>query len=476
MCPEAGTVAPASANGDGGLWSAIRESLHGSSTRDYTVGPIGRAIILLAVPMVLEIALESVFAVVDIFFVSRLGADAVATVGLTESMLSIVYAVAAGLGIGATAVVARRVGEKDDEGAAHAAVQAIVLGVLVSLPIALVGLFEGPRLLVMMGGSGGVVQHAAFTRIVLGGNLAIVLLFLVNGAFRGAGDATIAMRVLWLANVINLCLDPCLIFGLGPFPRLGVAGAAVATTTGRSIAVLVQLAVLMKGRGRLRVRRSAMRVEPAVMSGMIRVSGSAVVQMLVGTTSWLGLIRILATFGSDVIAGYTIAIRLILFALLPSWGMSNAAATLVGQNLGAGHPDRAAASAWWTAFYNMWMLVGVSVLFMVFAGPLVTAFTTDQAVAPYAVRCLKIVSAGFVFYAYGMVLTQAFNGAGDTKTPTLLNLVCFWLWEVPLAFVLANVFGFGPNGVFVAIAIAFSTLALLSAFLFRRGGWKYQAV
>jgi len=476
MSPEGADAAIARPSDGRRLWSVFRESLHGSSARDYTSGPIGHAIVLLAVPMVLEIALESVFAVVDIFFVSRLGADAVATVGLTESMLAIVYAVASGLAIGATAIVARRIGEKDDEGASRAAVQAIVLGAMVSVPIACAGLFASRWLLTMMGGTAGVLAHSTFTKIVLGGNAAITLLFLINGAFRGAGDATIAMRVLWLANVINLCLDPCLIFGLGPFPRLGVAGAAVATTTGRSIAVAVQLVVLTRGGGRLRVRPAAMRIEPTVMAGMVRVSGSAVLQMLVATTSWLGLIRILAAFGSDVLAGYTIAIRLILFALLPSWGMSNAAATLVGQNLGAGHPERAAASAWWTAFYNMWMLLGVSVLFIVFAEPLVAAFTADPAVAPYASRCLRIVSAGFVFYAYGMVLTQAFNGAGDTRTPTLLNLVCFWMWEVPLGFVLARVLGYGPDGVFWAIAVAFSTLAVLSAYLFRQGTWKLQRV
>jgi MATE family, multidrug efflux pump len=460
----------------GDFWSVARESLRGSSTRDYTSGPIGRAIVLLAVPMVLEIALESVFAVVDIFFVSRLGADAVATVGLTESMLAVVYAIAAGLGIGATAIVARRIGEKDDAGAARAATQAIILGVAISIPIAAAGVFGSRWLLREMGATAGVLQHASFTTIVLGGNAAIMLLFLINGAFRGAGDATVAMRVLWLANIINLCLDPCLIFGLGPFPRLGVAGAAVSTTTGRGIAVVVQLVLLMRGRARLRVKPSGIRLEPAVMANIVRVSGSAVVQMLVATTSWIGLIRILAVFGSDVLAGYTIAIRLILFALLPSWGMSNAAATLVGQNLGAGHPERAEASAWWTAFYNMWMLAAVSVVFMLFAEGLVSAFTSDAAVGSYAAQCLRIVSAGFIFYAYGMVLTQAFNGAGDTRTPTLLNFVCFWVWEVPLAFVLARMTGLGPRGVFWAIALAFSSLAVLSAAIFHRGRWKLKRV
>ena len=458
-----------------GLWSAVRESLAGSH-RDYTDGPVGRAILLLAIPMVLELVLESVFAVVDVFFVSRLGADAVATVGLTESMLTIIYAVAIGLSVGAMATVARRIGEKDRDGAARAAVQAIALGVIVAVPAGLGGAFFARPLLRLMGATPGVLANSSYTSIMLGMNGVILMLFLINAVYRGAGDAAIAMRVLWLANAINICLDPCFIFGLGPFPRLGVTGASVATTTGRGIGVLVQLYWLWRGKGRVVIRRSHIGLDPRVMLNMVRLSGSAVFQSLVNTTSYVFVVRIVATFGSDALAGYTIGIRMIIFALLPSFGMSNAAATLVGQNLGAGKPDRAETSVWRTALFNMVFLGGVSVIFLVFAPLLVSAFTSNPAVVPHAVRCLRIVSAGFVFYAYGMVLTASFNGAGDTFTPTMLNLFCFWLFEIPLAYVLARPLGFGPRGVFLALALAFSLLAVLSAVIFRRGRWKTKRV
>jgi putative MATE family efflux protein len=461
--------------GESGLSSAIRESLAGSR-RDYTEGPIGRAILVLAIPMVLELALESVFAVVDVFFVSRLGADAIATVGLTESMLTIIYAVAAGLSVGAMATVARRIGEKNPDGAARAAVQAVALGIMVAVQSGVAGAVFGPRLLALMGATPGVLANSSYTSIMLGMNGVILMIFLINAVFRGAGDAAIAMRVLWIANAINICLDPCLIFGLGPFPRLGVTGAAVATTTGRSIGVLLQLFWLWRGNGRVAIQRVHVRLEPRVLMNMVRLSGSAVVQALIGTTSYVGLVRIIAAFGSAPLAGYTIGIRMIIFALLPSWGMSNAAATLVGQNLGAGKPDRAETSVWRTAFYNMLFLAGVGAVFVTFAPLLVSAFTTDPAVAPFAIGCLRIVSSGFMFYAYGMVLTQSFNGAGDTWTPTLLNLLCFWLFEIPFAYVLAHVLQAGPKGAFWAIAVAFSMLAVLSAALFRRGRWKLKRV
>ena len=457
------------------LWSAIRESLAGSH-RDYTEGAIGRAILLLAIPMVLELALESVFAVVDVFFVSRLGADAVATVGLTESMLTIIYAVAIGLSIGAMATVARRIGEKDTDGAARAAVQAIALGVIVAVPAGVCGAFFARPLLRLMGATPGVLANSSYTTIMLGMNGVILMLFLINAVYRGAGDAAIAMRVLWLANAINICLDPCFIFGLGPFPRFGVTGAAIATTTGRGIGVLMQLYWLWRGKGRVVIRRPHVRLDPRVMLSMLRLSGSAVFQSLVNTTSYVAVVRIVAAFGSDALAGYTIGIRMIIFALLPSFGLSNAAATLVGQNLGAGKPDRAETSVWRTALFNMVFLGGVSVIFLAFAPLLVSAFTTDPAVVPYAVRCLRIVSAGFVFYAFGMVLTASFNGAGDTFTPTMLNLFCFWLFEIPLAYVLARPLGFGPQGVFASLALAFSLLAVLSAVIFRRGRWKTKRV
>jgi putative MATE family efflux protein len=458
-----------------GLWSAIRESLAGSH-RDYTDGPIGRAILLLAIPMVLELVLESVFAVVDVFFVSQLGADAVATVGLTESMLTIIYAVAIGLSVGAMATVARRIGEKDRDGAARAAVQAIVLGVIVAVPAGMCSAFFARPLLTLMGATPGVLANSSYTTIMLGMNGVILMLFLINAVYRGAGDAAIAMRVLWLANAINICLDPCFIFGLGPFPRLGVTGAAVATTTGRGIGVLAQLYWLWRGTGRVVIRPSHLRLDPRVMLNMVRLSGSAVFQSLVNTTSYVFVVRIVAAFGSDALAGYTIGIRMIIFALLPSFGLSNAAATLVGQNLGAGKPERAETSVWRTALFDMVFLGGVSAIFLVFAPRLVSAFTINPAVVPYAVRCLRIVSAGFVFYAYGMVLTASFNGAGDTFTPTMLNLFCFWLFEIPLAYTLARPLGFGPEGVFAALALAFSLLAVLSAVIFRRGRWKTKRV
>jgi putative MATE family efflux protein len=457
------------------LWSAVRESLAGSH-RDYTEGAIGRAILLLAIPMVLELVLESVFAVVDVFFVSRLGADAVATVGLTESMLIIIYAVAMGLSVGAMAIVARRIGERDRPGAARAAVQAILLGLLVAIPIGVGGALFAKPLLSLMGATPGVLANNLYAAIMLGANGVIMMLFLINAVFRGAGDAAIAMRVLWVANAINICLDPCLIFGLGPFPRLGVIGASVATTTGRSMGVLLQLYLLAQRGGRIEIRREHVRFDPSVMLTMVRLSGSAVFQALIANSSWVGLVRILATFGSSVLAGYTIAIRIAIFALLPSWGLANAAATLAGQNLGAAKPDRAATSVWLACFYNALFLGAVSCVFVVFPRPLVAAFTADPAVADIAVRGLRTVSSGFVFYAYGMVLTQAFNGAGDTLTPTLINLLCFWMLEIPIAYAMTRADRFGPDGVFWSIAIAYSTMALVSAALFRRGRWKLKKV
>jgi len=458
-----------------GFWSTVRESLAGGH-RDYTEGAIGYAILTLAIPMVLELCLESVFAVVDVFFVARLGADAVATVALTESMLVLIYAVAMGLSAGATAIVARRIGERDPDGAARAAVQAIVLGVLVAVPVGAVGVAYAPALLRIMGAGPDVVANASFTTVMLGANGVIMMLFLINAVFRGAGDAAIAMRVLWIANAINICLDPCLIFGLGPFPRLGITGAAVATTTGRGIGVLVQVYALGRQRGRVAIRREHLQLDPAVMLSMVRLSGSAVLQGLIPNIGWVGLVRIIATFGSDALAGFAIAFRVVVFALLPAWGLANAAATLVGQNLGAGKPDRAETSVWRAGFYNMLFLTAVGFLFVVLPVPLVGAFTDNPAVAANAVRALLIISSGFPFYAYAMVLTQAFNGAGDTMTPTIINLFCFWLWELPIAYMLSHVWGFGPSGVFWAIAVAYSTMAVVSAWLFRRGRWKLKAV
>jgi putative MATE family efflux protein len=427
--------------------------------------------------MVMEMMLESVFAVVDVFWVSKLGADAVATVGLTESMLAIVYALAVGLSMGAAATVARRIGEHDPERAARTAVQAIVLGVSVAVPIGIAGVLFAPRLLAALGASPGVLATGSrFTAVMLGGNIVIVLLFLINAVFRGAGDAAVAMRVLWLANAVNLILDPCLIFGLGPFPELGVTGAAVATTTGRGLGVLAQLYLLFRGHARLRIRREHLRLMPDVMWRLLRVSATGVFQALVGTASWIGLVRILSAFGSAALAGYTIGLRIIIFALLPSWGLSNAAATMVGQNLGAGKPDRAEKAVYIAGFYNVVFLGVVGLGFVLLAGPLVRLFTSEPLVLAFGVDCLRIVSSGFLFYAWGMVIVQSFNGAGDTWTPTVINLGCFWLLEIPLAWLLAKRVGLGPRGVFVAITIAFSTLAVVGVLVFRRGRWKEKKV
>lgn len=460
-----------------GFWPTIRASLRGTGRRDFTEGPIGRALLLLAVPMVLELALESVFAVVNVFWVNRLGAEAVAVVGLTEAMFSTIYALGIGLGIGATAMVARRIGEKDPESAARIAVQAIALGVLIAIPIALAGGLLAPELLQLMGATPDVVAAGSgFTRVMFGGNFAVLLLFLINAIFRGSGDAAVAMRCLWIANLTNLALDPLLIFGVGPFPALGVKGAAVATTIGRGVGVLYQI-YRLAGRDRhFVIERRHLRLDLALMRSLLRLSSTGIFQILIGTTSWIGLVRVLATFGATAVAGYTVAIRIILFALLPSWGLSNAAATMVGQSLGARKPDRAEQSVWRAGRFNVCFLTAVSLLFVTLAPFIVSIFTSDADVARYAQSALRIVSLGFPFYAYGMVLSNAFNGAGDTWTPTILNVFCFWLFEIPLAWVLARPAGLGPLGAFIAITLGFSSLAVAAALLFRRGKWKAKAV
>ena len=472
MTEPAGIAAGPAAPPRGGFWSDVREALRGSE-QDYTKGPIGRAILLLAIPMVLEMAMESVFAVTDVFFVGRLGPDAVAAVGLTESMLTLVYALAMGLGIGTTAVVARRIGEKDREGAANAAVQSVFLGIGGAVLLGALGVAFAPHLLALMGASPAVLRiGSGYTRVMLGGEAAIVVLFVVNAVFRGAGDAAIAMRVLWLANAINIVLGPCFIFGLGPFPELGVTGAAVATTIGRATGALYAISRLLRPGSRVAVGRRHLRIDVPVMGKVARLSGSGAFQSIVGMASWIGLVRIVATFGSQAIAGYTIGIRMIVFALLPSWGMSNAAATMVGQALGAGDPDRAERSVWRACLYNLAFLSAIGLGFVVFARPIVSAFTSDPQVLAYGTQCLRIIAVGFPFYAYGMVLSQSFNGAGDTATPTMLNLIVFWLWEIPLAWALAVALGMGPRGAFLAVAISFSTLAVAAGAIFRRGRWK----
>jgi len=458
------------------VWSAIREALSGAHGRDFTEGPIGRAIFILAVPMVLEMVMESVFVVVDVFVVAHLGADAVATVGLTESFMTIIYALAVGLSIGAGAMVARRIGEKDADGAAHTGAQVLLFGLVVSLVLGALGAWLAPDLLRAMGGSPGVLSHVSFARVMLGFNASVVMLYLANAVLRSAGDAAIAMRVLWLANALNIVLGPALVFGWGPFPKLGIVGAAIATSIGRSTGALFALSRLVRPGSRIRIVSRHLRFDPALIARVVRLSSAATFQVFIGMASWIGLTRILASFGSDAIAGYTIGIRVVAFALLPAFGLSNAAATMVGQALGARKPDRAEASVWKAARYNLFFLGSVGLLFVLFARPIIGIFTAEAEVVRYGVAALRTIAYGFLFYAYGMVLTQSFNGAGDTATPTWINLFVFWLFEIPLAWLLAEHAGAGPMGVFWAITIAFSTLAVVSAALFRRGRWKTRMV
>jgi putative MATE family efflux protein len=453
----------------------LKEALFGTH-QDFTEGDLRRGIVLLAIPMILEMAMESLFGVVDVFFVSRLGADAVATVGLTESLLTLVFGVAIGLSISTTAFVARRIGEKDPEGAANSAVQAILLGLVFSIVVAAIAITNAPTLLHLMGATPAVEANARYTRVMLGGSASIFLLFLINAIFRGAGDATLAMRTLWIANGINIVLDPCLINGWGPFPRLGVLGAAVATTTGRSIGVLYQLWQLRSGKHRIVVRRQQVRLNLPVLWKLLKVSITGILQFLVVTCSYLGLVRIVSTFGSTAIAGYTIAIRMIVFTILPAWGLSNAAATLVGQNLGAAKPERAEQAVYRTGFYNMIYMLIISGAFLFFPAPLVSIFSSEPGVARTAVACLSVLSFGYIAYAWGMVFMQAFNGAGDTITPTLINLFAFWILQIPLAYVLAIHYAYGPTGAFTAIPIADLAFTLIAFALFRRGAWKKQKI
>jgi putative MATE family efflux protein len=458
------------------MWASIREALRGSH-QNFTTGDLNRAILLLAIPMVLEMVLESLFAVVDVFWVARLGSNAVATVGLTESLLSLVFSVAMGLSLSTTAMVARRIGEKDPEDAAVAGVQAIILGLTVSVLIGLPCLFFAPNLLKLMGASPELVSTGSgYARIALGGSGVVLMLFLNNAIFRGAGDAAIAMRLLWVSNIINLILDPCLIFGLGPFPRLGVTGAALATFTGRGIGVAYQFYRLSRGTERLPSLARHIRVNLGVLWRLIRVSITGILQFAIAHTSWIALVRIVSIFGAAALAGYTIAIRILIFVILPSWGLANAAATLVGQNLGARQPERAETSVWRTGFYNMIFLGSLGVLFVLFAEPVVRPFTHDPAVLPLAASCLRILSYGNIGYAYGMVMLQAFNGAGDTITPTFVNLFGFWFLEIPLAWWLAIPMHLQSKGVFFAIVVAQCSVAAAGVVLFRRGRWKMQKI
>jgi len=468
--PTASAAAPA------GVWGTVRLALSGKEL-DFTTGPIGRAVILLAIPMVLEMVMESVFALTDAFFVSRLGTDALATVGLTEAMITLLFAIAIGTGMATTAMVARRVGERDIAGARTAAAQSILLGLALSVAVAVPGVIFAKDLLALMGGSPELVATGhGYTRVLFGGSATIMLIFLLNAVFRGAGDAAIAMRVLWIANGVNILLDPCLIFGLGPFPELGVMGASVATTIGRGTGVALQLWVLFRGGSRIQIRFSDLAPRLGIILRLFRLSVGGILQFLIGTSSWVMMVWIIGGFGSAAVAGYTLAIRLIVFAILPSWGMANAAATLVGQNLGANSPERAEASVWRAGTYNMLFLVGVSIIFIVFANPLIRLFTQEPEVIRYGVSCLRWVSYGYGFYAWGMVMVQAFNGAGDTYTPTVINFFCYWLFQLPLAYFLAKQTGLGATGVFMAITAAESLIAVTGILVFRRGRWKGRVV
>jgi len=444
---------------------------------DLTVGPIDRALGLLAIPMMLEMGMEAIFAVVDIAFVSRLGTDAIAAVGLTEALITVLYALAIGLGMGVTAMISRRIGAKDPIAAAYVMGQAIWVGAILAILIGVFGVVFAADLLSMMGASAGVIAEGkGFTAILLGGNASILYLFLLNAGFRGAGDAPVALRSLTLANGLNIILDPCLIFGIGPFPEMGVAGAAVATTIGRGIGVLYLIWYLVGGKGRLCFQLGNLAISPDLIRRMISISIGGIGQFLIATSSWIAIMRVVALYGSPPIAAYTIALRLIEFVFLPAWGLGNAAATLVGQNLGAGKPERAEKSTWRASQYNVAFMCIVGLVFVIFAPNIVGLFAADPEILGYGVSCLRILGCGYPMYAVGMIVIQAINGAGDTRTPSYLNLVCFWIVQIPLAYWLATAIGMGPNGVFLAIVVSESLLTILGVIMFRRGKWRLQEV
>ncbi|HMT07241.1 MAG TPA: MATE family efflux transporter [Pyrinomonadaceae bacterium] len=471
------TTEPSVETANNTFFSILREAFLGTD-RDFTKGPLLPALIILAIPMILEMSMEGLFAIVDTFFVAKLGAEAVAVVGLTESVLALVYAVAIGLSIGATATVARRFGEQDLDGAARTATHVVYLGLIVSLIMGVIGLVFAQSILRTLGGEPAVVELGTpFARLMFGTNAVIVFLFVLNGIFRGAGDATIALRVLIVANGLNIILDPLFIFGIGFFPEWGVTGAAVATVIGRATGVSYAVwALFFRKNGRLDVRAEHWRFDPKLLWSLVRLSATAVLQFLIATLSWSGLVMILAGFGTVALAGYQIGLRVIIFVILPAVGLANAAATLVGQNLGAGHPDRAERSVWLAGGLNAGMLGIVGLFFIVYPQLVVSVFTTDPEVAAYAGDCLRIVGYGYALYGLGMVMESSFNGAGDTWTPTYLNFIVFWMFEIPLAYVLANRFGYGPQGVFLSMTLAFSMLAIVSALLFKRGKWKLKTV
>ncbi|MEM7380577.1 MAG: MATE family efflux transporter [Bacteroidota bacterium] len=440
---------------------------------EFTTGSIRKAIFMLSIPMILEMMMESIFAIVDIAYVSQVSVNAVATIGLTESVITLVYAIAIGVSMAATAVVARRIGEKDLKGAREAAMQAILLGVAVAVIIGVFGFLYAKEILALMGGEPDLIEEGyGYTQWLIGGNITILLLFLINAIFRGAGDASMAMWTLVLSNGLNIILDPFFIFGWGPFPEFGVTGAAIATNIGRGTAVLFQLAILFFGWSRIKLGLNDIVLKVKVMMNLIRVSMGGIAQFLIGTSSWVFLMRLMSEFGSEVLAGYTIAIRVMMFTFMPAWGMSNAAATLVGQNLGAQQPDRAEKSVWITGRYNAYFMLLVSIVYLVFAKEIIGLFNSTPSVVENGGLCLQVVAAGYIFYAYGMVVSQAFNGAGDTKTPTKINFIAFWIFQLPFAYLAAMTFELGALGVFLAITLAEVMLSLIAIFWFRRGHWK----
>lgn len=458
------------------IWNNIKEAIAGTD-QDFTKGSLPRAIFLLSVPMVLEMIMESVFAVVDIFYVSKLGADAVATVGITEAVMTLVYAIGFGLAMATTAMVSRRIGEHKPKEAATTAFQAIITGICISLLIAIPGYIFAEDILRLMGASHHMVNNlSGYTSIMLGGNVVIMLLFIINAVFRSAGDAAISMRVLWFANIINIILDPCLIFGLGPFPELGIAGAAVATNIGRGSAVVYQFYILFRGKRRIKLGLDNLKIEFNLIWRLIKLSLGGIGQNIIATSSWIGLVRIVSIYGSEVVAAYTIAIRVMIFTLMPSWGLSNAAATLVGQNLGANQPDRAERSVWLTGRINMIVMGLISIFFIVMPDIFIRLFISDIRVVEAGSIALRIMSYGFIAYAMGMVLINSFNGAGDTRTPTLINFIAFWIIEIPLAYFLAIGLNLRENGVFISIVISETILTLMAFYFFRQGKWKLMKV
>lgn len=458
------------------LWEGIRDAIRGTEA-DYTSISLNRAILLLTIPMILELVMESTFALVDIYFVSKLGASAVAAVGLTETFLFLLYSISMGLSMGVTAVIARRIGEKNREMAGRSAVQAVIIGILCSVPFSFAGLFWSRELLALMGADNWVLEEGyKYAQWMLGLNLTVVLLFVINAIFRGAGDAAIAMRILIVSNAINIIMDPLLIFGIGPFKGLGIEGAAIATNIGRGTGVIVQLWYLFKGGKHIRIRLSQLYLDAKIMLNIFRTSLGGIGQQIIGMTSWIFLMRILADIGSEAVAGSTIALRIVLFTLMPAWGMANAAATLVGQNLGAGNPDRAESTVWKIGFYNMIFLILVSVIYFFFNRHLMEVFSNESEVITIGATWLRILSYSYFVYGWWMVTTQAFNGSGDTKTPTWINFVFFWLIEIPLCYALAIPLNWGYSGVFWGCFIAETAAGLGSLWLFRKGKWKSVVV